>query len=171
MVSTLLVRTIYLLKLSLRIRLLYINWLAVLLCLMKQSHVWSTFQNNIYGTVLLSLGLFWSADNYLSNFRLYRTPRNDRSWERMCWYVVWDLPPPFKTLWRNPWFWLLFQFVSTPSPKGCALNVDYQYYARYIILIDILLVVNTSRSTQSIQNFENVSESFPGQFPVGDKYL
>ena len=58
---------ILLLKLSLRIKLFYIKWLAVLKCLMKQSHVWSTFQNIVFGTVLLSLGLLCRADNYHSN--------------------------------------------------------------------------------------------------------
>jgi hypothetical protein len=29
--------------------------------------VGGTIQNNVFGTVLLSLGLLWSADNYLSN--------------------------------------------------------------------------------------------------------
>jgi hypothetical protein len=41
--------------------------------------VYGAIQNNVFGTVLLSLGLLWGAGNHLSEFGLCRTLRNDRS--------------------------------------------------------------------------------------------
>ena len=67
MVSTELVRTILLPKLSLRTKRQYIKWLAGLRCLVWQSHVWSTVRNIVFGIVLHSLGLLCRADDYLSN--------------------------------------------------------------------------------------------------------
>jgi hypothetical protein len=38
----------------------------------------SAIQNNVFGTVLLRMGLLWSAGDNLSEFGLCRTPRKDR---------------------------------------------------------------------------------------------
>ena len=140
MVSMFLVRTISLLKLSLRTKQLYIKWLAQSWCLVKQSHVWSTFQNNVFGKVLLRMGLLCRAHNYLSNLdcaALRAMTGSEGESAVMLFGIFMQL---FETLWRYPWFWLLFRSVSTPCPKGCVLNIDYQYDAKHIMLIDLLYV-------------------------------
>ena len=50
----------------------------------RQSHVWSTFQDNVLGTVLLRMRFLWSAGDYLSNcycaaLRAMTVPERERA--------------------------------------------------------------------------------------------
>ena len=148
-----LVRTIFLVELSLRTKRLYIKWLVYSLCLVKQSHNLKHFQNNVFGTVLLSLGLLCRAGNHLSNFVQCSTPRNDRSWGWKCSYVVWDLQTTFEILRRIDLS--LFQHLSD-CPAG--LWVIYLFYNTITPTL-YWLVQRVELDFRSLVPFGNLSKS------------